>query len=56
MADGKHPGTIPSKPIGAGCVRNLPRRAMQREDVPNGAPSGIAHPDDDGRLERRNKR
>jgi hypothetical protein len=37
MADGKYPGTIPSRPIGACCVRNLPRRAMQREGEANGA-------------------
>jgi hypothetical protein len=56
MADGKYPGTIPSKPIGAGCEQNPPRRAMQREGEANGAPSGVAHPDDDRRLEKRNKR
>ena len=49
MADGKYPGTVPSEPIGAGSVRNLPRRAMQREDEANGTPSGVAHPDDDRR-------
>jgi len=47
MADGKYSGAILSEPTGAGCMRYLPRRAMQREDEANGAPSGIAHPDDD---------
>ena len=49
MADGKYPGTVPSEPIAAGGVRNLPRRTLQREVKANGAPSGVAHPDDDRR-------
>src|SRR5271155_4946251 len=56
MADGKYLGSIPSEPIEAGCVRNLPRRVSQPEDEANGPPSGVTHPDHDRRPQKGNER
>ena len=56
MADGKYPGAVPGKPLGAGCVRNLPWRVLQRENEANGAPSGIAHADDDRWFQKGDER
>ena len=44
MADGKYSGAIPSEPTGAGCMRYLPRRAMQLEDEANGTHPALPIP------------